>query len=71
MPQENVINIVVLVSGTVDPVNKDPVLRSVSYPTPSLVPLEESDAKQKAAAQKAAPDSKKAKDKTPGGHLGL
>lgn len=46
MPQENVINIVVLVSGTVDPVNMDPVLRSVSYPAPSLVPLEDADAKK-------------------------
>ncbi|QRN94852.1 hypothetical protein JRI60_37965 [Archangium violaceum] len=62
MPKENVINIVVLVSGTVDPVNLDPVLRSVSYPAPSLVPLEDSDAKQK-AAQKPASESKKAKDK--------
>lgn len=61
MSQENVINIVVLVSGTVDPVNTDPVLRSVSYPKPSLVPLEDSDAKQK-VAQKSESGSKKAKD---------
>ncbi|WPB72905.1 hypothetical protein KYC5002_28060 [Archangium violaceum] len=61
MSQENVINIVVLVSGTVDPVNMDPVLRSVSYPKPSLVPLQDSDAKQK-AAQKSESGSKKAKD---------
>jgi len=53
MPKENVINIVVLVSGTVDPVNMDPVLRSVSYPAPSLVPLED----------KPTSESKKAKDR--------
>ena len=62
MPQENVINIVVLVSGTVDPVNMDPVLSAPSAtPSPVSFPLEDSDAKQK-VAQKSESGSKKAKD---------
>lgn len=60
MSKENVINIVVLVSGTVDPVNMDPVLRSVSYPSPDFKELDDPTAKK--TAQQQTPGVKPPKD---------